>query len=126
MGVRFATAGCMAVWWVAVALVGCSGGSGPLVTSTSAGRDSPPVTRDTPPATRDSVDTCLLCDVRYDCTTLGGQTMRGLTLSTADGMCTPDSIALVCSGVTFGATSCTGGGGGPFTCGATTCVPVGQ
>ena len=122
MEVRFYTSGA----WGVLALVGCSGGSGPLVTPTSAGRDPPPVVRDTPPTTRDAVGNCLVCDVAYNCSMPGGQTQRGLTLSTADGMCTPDAIALVCSGITFGATSCTGGGGGPFTCGATTCVPVGQ
>jgi hypothetical protein len=107
-----------------VGLWACAGGDGELVTSSAVGRDDPGVTRDPPPSTRDDPEgACIVCDVNYNCSGPapfgGGQ----LELSTGDGSCLPSLIDALCSGAIFGATGCTGGGGGPFTCGDTTCSP---
>jgi hypothetical protein len=102
----------------------CSGGSGPLVTNSSGQRETPPSTRDVPPGTRDSPNSgCIQCEVMYKCTFPGGFSQQ-IQLRSADGTCAPAVIDLVCSGAPFNAPGCSGGGGGPFTCGDTTCAPV--
>jgi hypothetical protein len=108
---------------IALGLAACSGGAGPVVTTTAGGRDVPPAPRDTPPSTRDGVGNCLVCDVNYECASGGSGTTQTIELRTADGKCTDANIAIVCSGLPFGASGCSGGGGGAFTCGSTTCVP---
>jgi hypothetical protein len=113
-------------------LSACGGGGGPLVSTTGGGRDDPGSTWDQPPNGRDSTgNACIECNVAYSCTSGpqpgNGQNGSGTTsidLSTATGQCTPAVIDLVCSGALFGADGCTGGGGGPFTCGSVTCSPV--
>jgi hypothetical protein len=109
---------------LALVVVACGGG-GPLVTTTSGdGRDDPGTTRDTPPSTSDNAGggDCLVCDVVYDCPN-AGNLGNGLSLNTSDGTCTQNLINVVCSGSLFGTAPCTGGGGGPFTCGSITCTP---
>jgi len=114
------------------ALTACGNGGGPLVSTTGGSRDDPGSTWDRPPNGRDSTgNACIECNVPYSCTggpgTGGGQNGSGTTsidLSTANGQCTAALIDLVCSGALFGADGCTGGGGGPFTCGSVTCSPV--
>jgi hypothetical protein len=71
---------------------------------------------------------CIVCDVMYDCNgpTRGQLNGNGIQLSTAGGTCQKALIDLLCSGALFNATSCTGGGGGAFTCGETTCSPITQ
>jgi hypothetical protein len=103
---------------------GCGAGSGPLVTtSTGTGRDDPGSTRDVPPVTSEgATGNCIVCDVVYDCP---DSTQTSLSLSTSDGTCTTALIDVICSGALFGAASCTGGGGGAFTCGTVTCTPTG-
>jgi hypothetical protein len=118
MAFRFATV----LGGIALGLAACSGGAGPVVTTTAGGRDVAPATRDTPPTTRDGIGNCLVCDVSYDCSD-GSGGIQKRELRTADGMCTDTNIAIVCSGLPFGASGCSGGGGGAFTCGSTTCVP---
>lgn len=119
MAFRFATV----LGGIALGLAACSGGAGPVVTTTAAGRDVAPATRDTPPSTRDGIGNCLVCDVNYDCTSDGSNGGQTLELRTADGRCTDANIAIICSGLPFGASACSGGGGGAFTCGSTTCAP---
>jgi hypothetical protein len=110
---------------IAVGATACGGGGGPLVTMTSGGREDPGTTRDQPPDTRDEVGgNCLQCDVQYDCSPSANQT--SIQLSTSEGTCIQSLIDLVCSGTLFGANGCSGGGGGPFTCGDVTCSPVQQ
>jgi hypothetical protein len=111
----------------ALSVAGCTAGSGSLATYSAGGRDDPGSTRDSPPSERDNPSgACIVCDVSYSCTgtvlanTLGGS---GLQLSTSGGTCVTDLVDLICSGALFGASGCTGGGGGPFTCGNTTCSP---
>jgi hypothetical protein len=115
-----------AVTGVGMALVvgACGGGAGPLVTTTTTdGRDDPGSTYDTPPSTSDGPGgNCLVCDVVYDCSN-AGPLGSGLSLSTSGGTCTQGAINFVCSGALFGTGPCTGGGGGPFTCGNVTCSP---
>jgi hypothetical protein len=127
MTLRFARAlaGALALG-TAAAAVGCGGGSGPLVTTTSGGREDPGSTRDTPPSARDNpTSDCIECDVEYRCTTPGNRNVpTSIGLSSSNGTCTQASINLVCSGALFGQNACAGGGGGPFTCGQTTCTPV--
>ncbi|MGO9839114.1 MAG: hypothetical protein ACLP1X_33440 [Polyangiaceae bacterium] len=106
-------------------LAACTAGSGSLVTYAPAGRDDPGTTRDVPPSTRDNpAGPCIVCDVNYDCSgpssALGD---GGIELSTSDGTCVQELIDVVCSGALFNASGCSGGGGGPFTCGDTTCSP---
>jgi hypothetical protein len=121
------TCGALAVLAPLVSLAGagagCGSGSGPLVTSTPQGRDDPGTTRDTPPASDDvgANGDCLVCDVAYQCT---NTQLGGISLSSSAGECTAADIAVVCSGVFFGASSCSGGGGGAFTCGQVVCTPV--
>jgi len=122
MTVRFAGV----VAGAAVGLAACSAGSGGLATYSPTGRDDPGSTRDPPPGTRDNPGgSCIVCDVSYKCSgpefTLSGA--GGIELSTGGGTCTQALIELVCSGALFDASGCTGGGGGPFTCGSTTCSP---
>jgi hypothetical protein len=114
----------------AMCLAGCvgSGDTGELVTSASVGRDNPGATGDTPPSTRDEpTSACIACDVNYDCSgsMFAAQSGGQFQLSTSAGTCVKALIDLVCSGALFSATGCTGGGGGPFTCGGTTCSPSG-
>ena len=111
-------------------LAGCvgSGDTGELVTSASLGRDDPGTTSDTPPSTRDDpTSACIACDVNYDCSgsMFAAQSGGQFQLSTSAGTCVKALIDLVCSGTLFSATGCSGGGGGPFTCGSTTCSPSG-
>jgi hypothetical protein len=105
----------------------CGGGAGPLVTTTSEGRESPGTTRDTPPPTSDrqNSDDCLVCDVVYDCPN-AGSLGNDFSLSSVGGTCLQRLVDVVCSGALFGTPPCTGGGGGPFTCGSITCTPVQQ
>jgi hypothetical protein len=115
----------------AMGLAGCaaSGDTGELVTSASVGRDTPGATRDTPPSTRDDpTSACIACDVNYDCSgsVFAAQSGGQFQLTTSGGTCVKALIDLVCSGALFSATGCTGGGGGPFTCGSTTCSPSGR
>jgi hypothetical protein len=116
--------GLMSALW----LVACGGG-GPLVTTSSTGRDDPGLTRDDPGATRDSptsdtgASDCIVCDVVYACPQ---SSLQSMTLSTSGGTCTAALIDLVCSGALFGAASCSVGGGGAFTCGTVTCTPETQ
>jgi len=109
------------------ALSACAAGSGPLVTYSDTGRDDPGMARDPPPGTRDSPGgVCIECDVSYDCSGPSAALQFGggqLELSTSGGTCVQALIDLVCSGALFGASGCNGGGGGPFTCGDTTCSP---
>jgi hypothetical protein len=108
----------------AAALFACGSGSGPLVTTAAEGRDSPGVSWDQPPSTRDGTGSnCIACDVEYGCTGTQAQGTTSLELSTSTGQCTQTLIDLVCSGALFGASSCSGGGGGAFTCGKVTCTP---
>jgi hypothetical protein len=100
----------------------CGGGSGPLVAMPDEGREDPGSTRDTPPNSGDGRGTCLLCDVTYDCS--GPQPQGAVSLSTSKGECVPAAIDLICSGALFGAPACSGGGGGPFTCGQVICTPL--
>lgn len=115
-----------AVTGVGMALVvgACGGGGGPLVTTTTSdGRDDPGSTYDQPPGTSDGTGgNCLVCDVVYDCPN-AGPLGNGLTLSTSGGTCTQGLINAICSGAIFGTAPCSGGGGGPFTCGNVTCTP---
>jgi hypothetical protein len=123
---RLRAAGLVAGVALAIApIVACGSGGGPLVTTTSDGRENPGPTRDAPPATRDSVGAqCIVCDVDYRCNVDGG--LQSITLSSKDGTCVPALIDLICSGELFGAQSCSGGGAGGFTCGSVTCVPQQQ
>jgi len=127
----------------AIELASCAAGSGPLVTYSATGREDPGTTRDTPPSTRDdTAGSCIACDVNYNCngpgqSSSGSECVQGncavsvptqfgaggIELSTDGGTCIWGLIDFVCSGVLFGATGCTGGGGGAFTCGDTTCTP---
>ena len=111
----------------AVALSACSGGSGELVTNAAGGRDDPGATREPPPSSGDNPGgSCIVCDVNYDCSgpaPFGGSSLQ---LSTGGGTCLPSLINVLCSGALFNASGCTGGGGGPFTCGDTTCSPGSQ
>ena len=114
----------------AVGLAGCvgSGDTGELVTSASEGRDNPGATGDTPPSTQDNpTSACIACDVNYECSgsVFAAQSGGQFQLSTSGGTCVKALIDLVCSGALFSATGCSGGGGGPFTCGSTTCSPSG-
>jgi len=103
-------------------IVACGSGGGPLVTTTTEGRQDPGSTRDTPPPTRDGVGAqCILCDVDYRCNVDGG--LQSISLSSQGGTCVPSLIDLICSGQLFGAQSCSGGGADGFTCGSVTCVP---
>ena len=111
-----------------VAVSACGGGPGPLVTVGTEQRDDPGTTRDPPPNPRDVPGgACVVCDVNYHCTgpTSGVLGQNGeISLSTSSGMCQKALIDLLCSGALFNAMSCTGGGGGAFTCGSTTCSPM--
>ncbi len=108
----------------AVALSACSGGSGELVTNVAGGRDDPGATRDPPPSSGDNPGgACIVCDVNYDCSGPAPFGGSNLQLSTGGGTCLPSLINVLCSGALFNASGCTGGGGGPFTCGDTTCSP---
>jgi hypothetical protein len=118
--------------WVTVsgALLACSGGSGPPVTTSNQGRDNPGTTRDAPPNARDSTSSqggsggssnCIECDVSYTCT--GSPGFQGISLSSGQGTCTAAIINSICSGGLFGTGPCSGGGGGAFTCGNVTCSP---
>lgn len=111
-----------------LAVAACGGGSGPLVTTGSSTRDDPGTTRDTPPATADLPGgPCIQCGVSYRCTSTDASNgNRNQNVEVPPSMCTPAAIDLVCSGAVFqGGAPCTGGGGGPFTCGSVTCVPEG-
>jgi hypothetical protein len=125
--VRFALRPTCAALAVACAfgVEACGGGGGPLVTVTSGGREDPGNTRDQPPDTRDEIGgNCLQCDVQYVCSPTANQTT--IELSSSQGTCTQALIDLVCGGSLFGASSCSGGGGGAFTCGNVTCSPAQQ
>jgi hypothetical protein len=65
--------------------------------------------------------------VNYNCSgsVFAAQSGGQFQLSTSGGTCVKALIDLVCSGALFSASGCTGGGGGPFTCGSTTCSPSG-
>ncbi len=108
-----------------MALGACSSGGGPLVTTASGTRDDPGTTRDQPPSARDTPGgQCLACGITYRCTSPDspGQSQD---VQLSGSTCTPALIDVVCSGVLFsGGAPCTGGGGGAFTCGSTTCAPV--
>jgi hypothetical protein len=108
-------------------IAACGSGGGPLVTTTSTdGRDDPGSTYDQPPGTSDGTGgNCITCDVTYDCPN-AGPVGNGISLSTSGGTCTQALIDVVCSGALFGTPPCSGGGGGPFTCGSVTCTPEQQ
>lgn len=121
-----------AVAAVCGSLVACGSGSGPLVTTTTEGRDPPSTGRDTPPSSQDEPNAsgggsggdCISCDIDYSCS--GGGLSETISLSSADGECTAALRSVVCSGAVFGTAPCSGGGGGSFTCGAVTCTPEDQ
>jgi len=131
-----APVGAALAMWV---LAACGSGGGPAVSTGTGTRDDPGTTRDTPPTTRDDTSggstgsgtpggaSCVECNVQYQCS--GGIAQNSptqLELSTSQGTCTQIYINLVCSGVLFGASGCSGGGGGAFTCGSVTCTPEAQ
>ncbi len=114
------------------ALLACSGGSGPPVTTTNPGRDVPGNGRDNPGNGRDSPASssggstgssdCVQCDTQYYCT---GNV--SFDLSTQGGACTAAAKSAVCSGVAFGTAACSANGNGGFSCGSTfTCSPAYQ
>jgi hypothetical protein len=120
---RGALAGAAIALWIGAAA--CGGGGGPLATMSSGGREDPGATRDTPPTTRDPQGgNCIQCDVLYECSP--SQSNTSIILDSSQGLCTQTLIDLVCSGTLFGTTSCSGGGGGSFTCGSVTCTPSQQ
>jgi hypothetical protein len=106
------------------AAAACGGGGGPLP-GNSFGREAPPPTREAPPSTReDPTGACVQCDVRYTCVDVTGQGPSfALQLSTQARTCSDASIAYYCSGIPFGATSCSVVGAGAFTCGNYVCSP---
>jgi len=113
---------------VLATILACGSGSGPMVTNAAGGPDNPGTSRDNPPSPRDDPSGssgsggCITCDVVYNCA--GGNAQGGPSAVELMGSdCTPANIAYICSGALFGATSCTGGGGGSFTCGMVTCTP---
>jgi hypothetical protein len=108
---------------IAVAAAGCDGGGVPVGTTSTGGREDPGSTREAPPPSGDKAGgDCLVCDVTYVCQGPGNP--GTISLSTGNGTCIQTLIDLVCGGTLFGATSCSGGGGGAFACGAVTCVPI--
>jgi hypothetical protein len=111
-----------------LSLTACAAGSGPFTTFVAQGREAPTATREAPPSSRDNPGSaCIVCDVSYECSgPLFGSQGTQFELNTTAGMCTQALIDFFCSGALFGATSCTGGGGGPFLCGDTSCSPGGS
>jgi hypothetical protein len=127
MTLRFASSLVLGLAAGAVGLPACAAGSGELVTYESLGRDDPGAPRDAPPSSQDNTSgACIQCDVSYDCSGSAFASRIGqLQLTTSGGTCVKALIDLVCSGALFGASGCSGGGGGPFSCGGSTCSPSG-
>jgi len=107
---------------LALGFAACGGGSGPMPSTNPGGDEGAGSTYEPPVGTRDDPGgNCLQCDVSYDCPNFasGGT----LDITSSSGECTQAIIDFICSGALFGASGCSGGGGGTFTCGNVTCTP---